>query len=72
MVSITKEFFKNALELGHISKGQYDMIMLYIADPQESMKVFMKEHPEFIENSLKADNRTRERAQLCIDKGIYA
>lgn len=72
MVSINKEFFNKALELGHISKGQYDMIMLYIADPQESMKVFMKEHPEFIENSLKADNRTRERAQLCIDKGIYA
>lgn len=72
MVSINKEFFDKALELGHISQGQYDMLLGYTADPRESMKKFIKEHPEFLENALKADNRTKERAQLCIDKGIYA
>jgi orotate phosphoribosyltransferase len=71
MVSINKDFFDKALELGHINKGQYDMLLDYTADPRESMRSFIKEHPEFLENALKADNRTRERAQLCIDKGIY-
>lgn len=72
MVSINKEFFDKALDLGHINKGQYDMLLDYTADPRESMKSFIKGHPEFLENALKADSRTKERAQLCIDKGIYA
>lgn len=72
MVSINKDFFDKALELGHITKGQYDMLLDYTADPKGSMRSFIKEHPEFLENALKADNRTRERAQLCIEKGIYA
>lgn len=72
MVSINKEFFDKALELGHITKGQYDMLLDYTADPRESMRSFIKEHPEFMENALKADSRTKERAQMCIDKGIYA
>lgn len=72
MVSINKEFFDKALDLGHINKGQYDMLLGYTADPRESMRSFIKEHPEFLENALKADSRTKERAQLCIDKGIYA
>ena len=48
------------------------MLLSYTADPRESMKKFIKEHPEFHEEALKADSRTRERAQLCIEKGIYA
>ncbi len=71
MVSINKDFFNKALKLGHITKGQYDMLLEYTADPRESMRSFIKEHPEFLENALKADSRTRERAQRCIDKGIY-
>jgi hypothetical protein len=72
MISINKSFFDKALELGHITKGQYDMLLSYTADPRESMRKFIKEHPEFLENSLNGDSRTRERAQLCIEKGIYA
>ena len=71
MVSIDKSFFDSALELGLITKGQYDMLLLYIANPRESMKTFLDEHPEFLENALKADDRTSERARLCIDKKIY-
>ena len=71
MVSIDKSFFDSVLEMGLISKGQYDMLLQYTANPRESMKAFLKEHPEFLENALKADDKTSERAKLCIEKGIY-
>ena len=71
MVSIDKVFFNHALELGLISSGQYGLLLRYTANPRESMKNFLKEHPEFLKNSLASDEKTRERAQLCIDKRIY-
>jgi len=71
MVSIDKSFFNHALELGLINKGQYDLLLQYTANPRESMKNFLREHPEFLKNSLASDSKTRERAQLCIDKRIY-
>ncbi len=71
MVSINNRFFSSAHNMSLISKGQYDMLLKYMADPRESMKVFLKVHPEFLEDSLKSDDKTRERAQLCIDKKIY-
>lgn len=71
MVSIDKSFFDSALEMALIGKGQYDMLLQYTANPRESMKNFLKEHPAFMENALMADDKTRERARLCIDKAIY-
>lgn len=71
LASIDKKFFSSALEMELISKGQYDMLLKYIANPLESMKAFLKEHPEFLEEALQSDDRTRERAQLCIDSKKY-
>lgn len=72
MVSIDREFFNSALQMGLISRGQYDLLLEYTANPRESMKNFLSEHPGFLENALASDNKTRERAQLCIDKKIYS
>lgn len=72
MLSIDKSFFDSALEMGLVGKWQYDMLLQYAANPRESMKAFLKDHPEFLENALKADDRTSERARLCIEKKIYA
>lgn len=72
MVSIDRKFFDKALEMGLVTKGQHDMLLTYTANPRESMKVFLKRHPEFLENALKSDEKTRERARLCIEKKIYA
>lgn len=71
MVSIDKEFFKSAVDMGLITEGQYDMLLKYADDPRESMKTFLNEHPDFIEDALRSDGKTRERARLCIDKRIY-
>lgn len=71
MVSIGGNFFDKALEMGRINSAQHDMLLKYASDPHGSMQVFMAEHPEFIEKALASDEKTRERARLCIEKGIY-
>jgi len=72
MVKIDRDFFDKARELGLINNAQYDMIAEYIKSPRESMRKFLKEHPEFLEESLNADDKTRERALLCISSKIYS
>jgi len=71
MIKIDKNFFDKALELGHIREGQYNMLMDYTHDPHGSMKTFIKKNPGFLEEAMNSDNKTRERAKLCIEKGIY-
>jgi hypothetical protein len=71
MVSIGKSFFDKALEMGKINGAQHDMLLKYASDPHGSMKTFLAEHSEFIENALVSDEKTRERARLCIEKEIY-
>ena len=48
------------------------MINKYFDNPDETMKQFLIEHPEFIENSLKSDNeRTLKRVHTLIDENLY-
>ncbi len=72
LVYIDKDFFENAYSLGLIDLQQKNLIISYIKDPLESMKRFCAANPGFIEASLVSDDsRIRERARLCVDRGIY-
>lgn len=71
LVSIDKDFFDSVLGLGLVNEGQYEMLLNYTANPRDAMKTFLNDHPEFLENALKADDKTSERAKLCVDKKIY-
>lgn len=71
MVNIDKELFNAAMKKGLINMGQYEMLLEYTSDPKESMKRFLNNHPEFMENSLNGDEKTRERARLCLEKKFY-
>lgn len=71
MVDIDIDLFKMVLEMGIINNEQFSMIENYIDDPKEAMAKFLKDNPEFLENALKADDRTRERAKLLIEKDFY-
>lgn len=71
MVYIDSNLFENALKQDLINEKQNEMIQGYIQNPKESMKEFISKHPEFLENALKADRKTQERAKLCIEKKIY-
>lgn len=72
MVSIDPAFFSRALELFLIGGAQYRMLLDYMKNPREAMKAFLEKHPEFMADSLAADEKTRERARLCLEKGIYS
>lgn len=71
MVNIDESLFDSALEMSLINKNQYGMLIEYINQPKEAMQRFLKEHPEFMENALNADEKTGERARLCLGKNIY-
>ncbi len=71
MVDVDKSLFQEALSQGLINDQQYTMILNYIDNPKESMKRFLEEHPEFLHNALNTDEKTKERAKMCIEKNIY-
>ena len=43
----------------------------FLSDPHETMKQFLINHPEFLENALNSDEKTQKRAKLLIDGNLY-
>ena len=69
---VDKDLFTQALNLGFINQKQLDFICKYFDNPDETMKDFLINHPEFIENSLKSTNeRTLKRVNTLIDEDLY-
>jgi len=71
MVHIDKGTFDKALNMGLINNDQYNMVINFINDPKNSMKKFLQENPEFLQNSLASGGKIAERAKLCIERNIY-
>lgn len=71
LVQIAPDMFKKALDLGIISEEQHVMLNKFYEDPDGTMRKFLIEHPEFLENALKADEKTIVRARLCIEGNLY-
>ena len=71
MIRIDNRLFDRALEMGLINEQQHTMILDFIANPRESMRKFLEKNPDFLKDSLKGDDKTKERARLCIEKDIY-
>ena len=68
---LDSDFFTRALDQGFINERQYDRLIKYIADPHGSMKSFLQEHPDFIENAISAGGKDAGRARMCLESGIY-
>ena len=47
------------------------MLNNFFDNPDETMKNFLINHPEFLENSLNSDEKTAKRAKLLIDGNLY-
>ena len=71
LVQIAPDMFKKALDLGIISEEQSVMLNKFYEDPDGTMKQFLTDHPEFLENALKSDEKTIVRARLCIEGDLY-
>lgn len=71
MVGVDADLFAKALDMGMINEKQFEMIKEYINNPKESMANFLKQKPEFLEQALNSDEKTKERAKLMLEKNIY-
>lgn len=71
LIGVNESLFRTAMDEGLINEKQYKMLVEYARDPRGSMSRFLAENPEFLEASLKADERTASRARLCVEKKIY-
>ena len=71
LLNIDESLFTKALELNIINESQLDMLKKFTKDPDGSMRNFLINHPEFLENALASDEKTAKRAKLCIDSNLY-
>ena len=71
LVKVDNNLFKKAFDMSIINSSQLEMLNSFFDNPDKTMREFLINHPEFLENSLKADEKTRKRAQLLIDNGLY-
>lgn len=72
LLQIDDSLFTTAKELGVINDEQLTMLRNFKQDPDGSMKQFLIEHPEFIENAKNSDNpKTVKRVNTLIEQNIY-
>ena len=71
LVNIDEGLFKKAFDMNVINKSQLEMLNNFFENPDKTMRDFLVGHPEFIENSLNSDEKTKKRAQLLIDNDLY-
>lgn len=71
LVQVDKTLFEKAVQMGVITTSQQEMLNNFFDNPDETMKNFLINHPEFLENSLNSDEKTAKRAKLLIDGNLY-
>jgi len=71
MISIDESLFSSALEQELINEEQNKMLLSYFHNPKESMREFLLKNKSFLNEALKSDPKTAERAKLLIEKDLY-
>ena len=71
LVNVDTDLFKKALELGFINNNQLELLNKFFKSPDDCMREFLINHPEFIKNALNSDEKTKKRAQLLVDGNLY-
>ncbi len=71
LVNIDHSLFEKALSLKIINENQLNMLDGFFKDPDGTMRQFLIDHPEFLENALHSDEKTQKRAKLLVDGNLY-
>ncbi len=71
LVQVDNTLFETALDKGIINKAQLELLEGFFKDPDGTMKNFLLNHPDFLENALHSDEKTIKRAKLLIDGNLY-
>ena len=72
MVTVERELFEQAAQMGYINSDQLALVVEYQQEPKETMRTFLQRNPDFLEQALRSGGKDAERAKLCIESGIYA
>ena len=72
LACVDESLFNKAFELNIVSEDQLTMLKNFFENPDNTMRQFLIDHPEFIQNALNADEKTKKRAQLLIDNDLYS
>lgn len=71
LVQVDTNLFKKALDIGIINEAQLQMLNGFFENPDNTMRNFLLEHPEFISNALNSDEKTAKRAKLLVEGNLY-
>ncbi len=72
IVLLDNSLFEKAFSLGIINKAQLEMLKDFTNDPYTTMREFLINHPEFIENALNSsDEKTLKRVKLLTEQNLY-
>lgn len=71
LVKVDKSLFEKAVDMNIINKAQQEMLNDFFENPDETMKNFLVNHPEFIDDSLNSDEKTAKRAKLLVENNLY-
>ena len=72
LVELNTNLFNLALEKEIINVNQHKLLEQYFADPDGTMREFIRKHPTFIDDVINSDNeKAAKRAKLCKEKNWY-
>ncbi len=72
LLQIDNNLFRKALELNFITEKQLNIIKEFKKDQITSMKKFLVEHPEFIQESLNSsDPKASKYSKIMVEQDIY-
>lgn len=71
ILTVNEMLFNEALNLNIINNKQFELIKKFNQEPIKTMRNFLIEHPDFIEKSLKKDEKTAQKVNLCIQNNYY-
>ncbi len=71
LVNIDNTLFETAFKNDIINENQLQMLKKFFKNPDETMKEFLIQFPDFLENALNSDEKTAKRAKLLIDGNLY-
>lgn len=71
LVQVDNTLFETALQKGIINEKQLEMLEGFFKDPDGTMRQFLINHPDFLENALHSDEKTVKRARLLVENDLY-
>ncbi len=69
LTEVSKAHFDEATSNGIINEAQKEMILHFLESPDGYMKSFLEANPGFIAQEIAKGGKTKERAELAIEKG---